>query len=411
MRWFAWILAYLCATCTLGADALRNAAEALDREDYAAAIPHLEEALDGDPANDNARFNLAYAYQSQGDQQNAIRHYRVVAERQPDLLAARQNLAGLLMSGGQFEEAAEHFQAIAGARPGDTQVLRMLAVAYMQASDAGAAARTYRQILEIEPGSPETLLGMAQALDGAGRLTDAVPYYLRAGARDPKLHELLPAIAARLEQSGARQDALELFRRWARFRPNDATVQEELGIRLLEDGNLRAATAALERSVEIAPSGQRHAALAEVYRRAGDADAAHTQLRLAAESAPTDAGVRLRYANSLLQRREFEQAVREYLSACEADAGQRDAWNGLAFAIFQMGNYPAVLRAIEESDKLGPPQAATVYLEALAWDKLQQYEQAQSAYREFVALDPDMQDEVWKAEQRLKTIEKVLSKR
>ena len=56
-------------------------------------------------------------------------------------------------------------------------------------------------------------------------------------------------------------------------------------------------------------------------------------------------------------------------------------------------------------------QAASVYLKALGLDKLQQYEQAQTAYGTFLAMKPDMQDEVWKAEQRLKTIEKVLAKR
>ena len=411
MHRFIGVAVFFCATGTLDADALRQAAEALDRDDYAAAIPHLESALDSDPDNVNARFNLAYAFQFTGDEESAIRHYRLVASQQPDLLPARQNLAALLMHSGRFADAAGEFEAIAEARSGDAEILHLLATAHLKSDDPEAAARAFRRILETDSSSVEAVVGLAQALDAAGRLLDAVPHYLRAAAMDPKLEALLPGIAGRLEESGSGQDAMELYRRYARARPDDAAVQEEIGIRLLEEGNVRSATPALERSVAIEPNAQRHAALAEAYRRSGDSDAARDQLRLAAEAAPGDPGIRVRYANSLLQRKAFEHAAREYLAACEADPGYRDAWSGLAFAMFQLGNFPASLRAIQESEKLGPPKAATVYLKALGWDKLQQYEQAQASYRAFLAMKPDMQDETWKAQQRLKTIEKVLAKR
>lgn len=411
MRRFIGVAVFLCATGSLAADALRQAAEALTRNDYAAAIPHLESALESDPDNTNARFNLAYAFQSIGDDGSAIQHYRLVSAQQPDLLPARQNLAALLMRSGQFADAAQEYGAIAEARPGDPQILSMLATAHREADDPAAAARAYGRMLELDRNSLDTLLGLAQALDAAGHLHEAVPYYLRAAGIDSKLEDLLPGIAERLEDAAHKQDSLELYRRYARSRRDDAAVQEDIGILLLEDGNFRSAALALERAVAIEPTSQRHAALAEAYRRAGTAEAAHDQLRLAAESAPGDSGIRVRYANALLQRREFEHAAREYLAACEADAGHRDAWNGLAFAMFQLGNFPASLRAIQESERLGPPQAASVYLKALGLDKLQQYEQAQTAYGTFLAMKPDMQDEVWKAEQRLKTIEKVLAKR
>lgn len=411
MRRFIGVALFFCATCTLDADALRQAAEAIDRNDYAAAIPLLESALKIDPENVNARFNLAFAFQFTGDDASAVRHYRLVSSQQPDLLPARQNLAALLMRSGRFADAAEEYSAIAEARPGDAQVLHLLATAHLESNDPEAAARAFGRILEIDGASLEAVVGLAQALDAAGRLLDAVPYYLRAASIDPELEELLPGIAGRLEEAGANQDSLELYRRYARARPHNAAVQEEIGIRLLEEDNVRSATPALERSVAIEPNAQRHAALAEAYRRSGDSNAAHEQLRFAAHAGPGDPETRVRYANSLLQRKEFEHAAREYLAACEADPGHRDAWSGLAFAMFQLGNFPASLRAIQESEKLGPSQAATVYLKALGWDRLQQYEQAQASYRAFLALEPDMQDEVWKAEQRLKTIEKVLAKR
>ena len=395
----------------LGADALREAAQALERNDFAGAIPHLEAALEHDPANVNARFNLAYARQATGDAVSAIQHYQVIAEQQPDLMPARQNLATLLMQAGRFADAAQHYEAIAQAQPENRQALQLAASAYSQAGQAEQARAAFRRLLDVDGTSLEATLGLASSLAELGRLHEAVPHYLRAVQMDPSAEDALLEIAKRLEESGFKQDALELYRRYARNRPDNAAVQEEIGVLLLESGNLRAAMPALERAVRLEPRSRRHAALGEAYRQAGKVEAAREQLSLAAKSAPDDAKARLRYANALLQQQDYELASREYVASLEVDPGASDAWNGLAFAMYRLGNFPAALRALKEAEKLGPPLAASVYLRALCQDSLQLYEEAQDSYRAFLALGTDMQEETWKATQRLKTIAKVLEKR
>lgn len=412
VRRFIGVVVLCCAPGTLGgADALRQAAEALEKDNFRAAIPHLEAALEEDPGNTNARFNLAYAYQATGEDDDAINHYRRIAEEQPDLIPARQNLATLLMRAGNHAEAAREFEAVASARPDDFAVRLMLASALRESGDPDASAVAYRQVLDLDESSLDALLGLAGVLEELGRLPEAVAFYLRAAAIDPDLEDALPEIAGRLEQSGARQDAVELYRRFARSHPDNADVQEEVGILLLEDGNFRAAAASLERAVAIAPNATRHAALAEAYRGGGHSDAARKHLHLAVEAAPRDTGVRVRYANALLQQREFEQAAEQYWAVCQADAQARDAWNGLAFAMFQLENYQVSLRALERAEALGEPFPASVYLKALAQDKLQLFELAQASYQAFLAMSSGMSDEEWKAQQRLKTIARVLAKR
>ena len=411
MRRFIAVAALLCGTGVLRADALRNAAEALEKNDYAAAIPHLEAAIEEDPENVNARFNLAYACQATGAEEAAIGHYRRIAEEQPDLIPARHNLAALLMRAGKFAEAATEFSAVAAARPDDPEPRSLAAEAWRMARDWEAAGEAYRRILEQDGVSLETLLGLAEALLESGRVVEAVPYYLQAAAIDREFINSLPGIADRLERAGATHDALELYRRYARERPTDAAVQEEVGLWLLEAGNSRAASEALERAVAIEPTAARHGALAEAYRIQGNIDAARTQLRLATEADPQDAEGRVRYATSLLKQQDYDAAAQEYLAAARAEPGSQDAWNGLALAAFQLGDVPMALRALQESEGLGTPPPASVYLKALTLDRLQLYEQAQAAYRAFLALEPAMADEVWKAEQRLQAIEKVLAKR
>ena len=192
------VAVFLCAAGVLGADALREAAEALQGNDYERAIPHLEEALEEDPSNVNARFNLAYALQSTGDEDSAIRHYRMVAERKPDLAHARQNLATLLMQAGLFAEAAEEYEALELLRPPGLPDLLLLAAAHRGAGDNEAAARSYRRALDVDSSSLDALAGLGNALADSGRLHESVPYYIQAAALDPRFEEALVGIAERL---------------------------------------------------------------------------------------------------------------------------------------------------------------------------------------------------------------------
>ncbi len=400
-----------CTGGVLGADALQQAAEALAEDDYARAIPHLEAALQEDPANSNIRFNLAYAYQSSGDDQAARQHYRRVVSEQPDLLPARLHLAGLLLRAGFHTEAAAEFEACVAARPDDFAAHLALAAAYRGEGNREGAASAYRRALELDGNSLDALLGLAGGLAALGRVREAVPFYLRAAELEPSVAEGLPDIASRLESEGALAEALDLYRRYAQAHPQAAEPYESIGLLLLEGGDHPGAVDALERAVAAEPSANRHAALAEAYRRAGEPEASRRHLRLAAEAAPADAELRVQYANALLQEGEFERADAEYLAASRAQPQARDAWNGMAFARFQLQDYAAALQALQRAAELGPPAPASVYLRALAFDRLGAYEQAQAAYQAFLAADPGMRDEEWKAEQRLKTIAKVLAKR
>ncbi len=394
-----------------GDDALRQAAEAIEQNDFPAAISHLVEALTDDPNNVNARFNLAYAYQATGAESEAIEEYFRIVEQQPDLAPARQNLGTLLMRGQRFGAAARQFAHLASLQPEDTALQLQLADSSLRAGDAETAVSAYRRAVEMGEESLDVLVGFAGALVNTGRLIEAVPVYLRATRIDASVEELLLVVAEKLQAAGLREDAMELYRRYARNRPDDPNIQHQLGLLLLEEGNLRAARAVLERAVASEPTADRHAALAEVFRLEGMKDTATNHLRLAAEAAPENADYGVRYATALLQNRQFKEAVDQYLVACQADPSSQEAWNGLALAAYQLDNFAGALKALQNAESLGPAPPASVYLKAVVSDRLQYYEEAQAAYRAFLELQPAMPDEVWKAEQRLSTLAKVLKKR
>ena len=412
-----WLLPCLLIACALPApadvagDALREAAEALEANDFAAAIPHLEAALAADAENSNARFNLAYAYLQTGDEPSAIEQYGALVEAQPAAAQARRSLAMLLMRNERPAEAVEHWAALAAANPEDFSLRLAWADALDKAGDPAGAVEPYEQAVALDETSVDALLGLGYALARQRRFSEAAAYYLRAAKIDPAVESMTLQLANEMEQRGQQTDALELYRRYARNHPGEAAVQERVGMILLERGRFGQAVEALEKAVAADSSAANRAALAQAYAHAGDAERGVRQLREAVNADPESAALRVRYANGLLALRQFEQAAQQYLAAVERKPDTIDGWNGLAFTMFQLENYPAALKALEQSEKLGARKPASLYLKALAQDKLQLYAEARSSYQKFLAMSPDMEDEVWKAGERVKVIDKVLAKR
>lgn len=411
VRWLIACLPVVFAASVFAADALREAAAALEKKDFAAAVPHLQAALAEDAENANARFNLAYAYLQIGDEARAVEQFQALVAAQPESTQARRNLAMLLMRGGRPGEAAVHWQALAAASPEDFSLHLAWADALDKSGNPAAAVEPYKRAVALDATSADALLGLGYALARQRRFSEAAPYYLRAAALDPAVESMTLQLANEMEQRGLQTDALEIYRRYARNHPGEAAVQERVGLILLERGRFRQAAEALEKAVAADSTAANRAALAEAYAHLGDAQRGVQQLREAVHADPRSAALRVRYANGLLAARQFEQAAQQYLAAVERKPDTLDGWNGLAFTMFQLENYPAALQALEQSAKLGAHKPATLYLKALTQDKLQLYEEARRSYEKFLAMSPDMEDEVWKAGERVKVIDKVLAKR
>jgi tetratricopeptide (TPR) repeat protein len=180
---------------------------------------------------------------------------------------------------------------------------------------------------------------------------------------------------------------------------------------LLEQGRAVDAIPSLEAVTSASPTAANWAALAHAYQQADQPDKALGALGRALEAEPNDADLRIRYATALLKAEQFEQAGGHYLQATKIDPARAEAWNGLAFCFYKVENFPAALNALQEAAKRAEPMPGNLFLRAVVEDKLQLFEQAKISYEAFLARKPELPDEVWKASQRLKTIEKILSKK
>ena len=390
---------------------LEQAVKALEAEDYAQAAPLLEKALAEDAENVELRFNLAFAYSQLQQDDKAIEHYAKVVEQKPNLPQARMNLGMLLLRQNRPAEAVPHLEALAPARPDDFRVQFYLAHALESSGRAEQAIAPYQQAVALDANSADAALGLGRSLARAGRFEEAEASYRRAGQLDPELAGQTLEFAEMLEQSGRKEQALALYLDYLASHTDAIAVKERAGLLLLDQKRFQEAIPLLEAAVAQDASAANQAALAEAYSLSDQPEKALPAWRAAVDADPASAPLRIRYGNALLAAQLFDDAARNYHVALEKDPGLSDGWSGLAFSLYKLENYPAVLAALAELRRRGEEKPAAMFLAAITQDKLQMYTEAKGNYERFLAAGTGLEDEEFQARQRIKVIDKILEKK
>ncbi len=401
------LLAFLAAASD---SAIESAAKALDQEDYAKAAELLEKVVADEPDNHNARFNLAFAYTEIKQLGKAIEHYEIVVEQQPELISARVNLSSLLMQQEEFSLAIPHLGVLAAAQRDDFEVQFFYGHALVRAGQHEEAIGPYQQALTVDPDSADANLELGQSLAKLTRFAEAAKHYRRAIELDPEMAEMILELAELVERDGQILQAVALYQDHLKSRPEAIAVRERAGFLMLELERFAAAIQLFEEAVKQNATAANQAALAEAYSSNSQPDEALSAWQAATVLEPASPELRLRYADSLVLAKRYKEAADEFLAALEHDANLRGAWNGLAFSSYQLDNFKGALRALNESRKRGEEKPATLYLRAIVEDKLEMRSEALASYEAFLASDSGLEDEEWKSEQRIKTLQKILSK-
>ncbi len=411
MRAMSWLVFALLLAAPPVEDALERLSKALDSEDYQTAAPLLEELLEEHPEEANLQFQLAFAYTRLGREAEAVERYRKALELDPSMAPARLNLALVLLKTDRAEAAAGELRALLELRPDDPHGVRLLGHALLRTGQFAEAVPYLEQAVALDP-QPQSHAELGRALMDLKRWDAAAGHLIEAGRLDPELVSMRLELAERVELDGDRDKALGYYQAYAadQTEPEPALL-ERIGFILLDLNRAEEAIAPLKQAVAKSPSSANRAALSQAYSMAKQTELALEQLAQATAAEPGDAALAIRYANALVAQQRYEQAGPHYLRASKLDPQLVDAWNGLAFCLFQVENYPAVLQALDESAKRAPEASANLFLRALAQDKLKLWEEARMTYRAFLGSNPDSEDNIWQAEQRLKLIDRMLEKR
>ena len=404
MRAGAWLLLLFWPATDYEAEGLK----ALDAKQYSQAAQLFTQAVQADPKDYAAHFHLALSYSLLGKDAEAIPEYQKALELKPGLYQAELNLGILLLRDKRAAEAKPHLDAAVQAKPKDFRAQRYLADTLLEAGDFPQAEQHYQLAAEIDAKSAAAELGLGRAQARQKRLADAAGHFRKAAELDPAFNDSLLELAGLYEQNRQPDEAIAIYRNF----PDNVAAQERLGELLIEAKRFSEAIPYLEKAVSRDPSAANHLALATAYRLNQEPQKSVAQLDQAVAADPSSYDLRMMYGRALRDERQFLPAAAQFSAAAQHKPDSKEAWNELAGVLTLAEQYPRALEALDHVRALGQEIPGDYYLRAIILDKLQQYQPALESYQKFLATSEGKNpNEEFKARQRIRIIEHILSKR
>src|SRR5437016_3514851 len=258
----------------------RAAQQALQKNDYAAAVNYATRAANAAPQNPALWFLLGYSARMAGRYQVSLDAYQLGLKLQPSSIQGLSGLAQTYAKAGRQAEAQDTLQKVLAANPKSVTDLQ-LAGELSLSSDAGTALQLLKRAEALQPSARSELL-IARAYQRLNQPQESKQYLDRAQSRAPKDPDVLRAVASFYRDSHQYDVAI-------------ATLQKAVA---LPKG--RTALAELAYTYELA--GKRKEA-ADTYAQAANSFAGDPGLQLSAAQALTNVG-QFDHAEALLKRAE-----------------------------------------------------------------------------------------------------------
>jgi len=411
---------------------IAQAEDAIQKNDFSGAETLLKKAIEKDPKNYQAWFDLGFVFNHLGRIEESIHAYRQAVAAKPEVFETNLNL-GLMLARFNSPEAERFLRAAttlkptghsaddhtpgnqaAGSHAADNRIAEgqaraWLALAHLlENTKPEDAFQAYRKAAELTPKDPEPHLSAGLLHERQKEFSDAEAEYKQVMALDPHLSEAAIGLTNIYMKSGRLGDAEPLLRRLAAEQSNDAGIHLQLGRVLAAEGKKNDAITEIQAGVNLAPGdSEAQHDLADLYASAGKNDLAETAYRTLITAHPKDAELHRGLGQALLLQKKFPEAEQEFLAAVRLKRDWPDVYVDLAFAASENKNYELAIRALNGRALLNaemPP--ICFFLRASAYDHMRDYKQAAVDYHHFLDVaNGKYPDQEWQATHRLIAIE------
>ena len=391
---------------------IAQAEDAIQKNDFAAAETLLNKALDRDPRNYQAWFDLGFVLNRLGHTEDSIHAYRQSVAAKPDVFESNLNL-GLMLARSNNPEAERFLRAATTLKPTDHaeegQARAWLALGHLlEDSKAEEALAAYQHAATLTPKDPEPHLSAGLLRERQKDFPAAETEYKRVLVLDPHSTEAVIGLTNLYMKSGHIEEADPLLRSLAAERPDDAGIHLQLGRVLAAQGKKEDAIPEIQNALKLSPNDpEAQRDLADLYASTGKNDQAETAYRVLITAHPNDPELHRGLGQALLRQKKFPEAQQELLATVRLKRDWTDAYVDLAFAASENKNYELTVRALNGRAQLNTDMPVVCFfLRASAYDHLGDYKQAAVDYHLFLdSANGKYPDQEWQARHRLIAIE------
>ena len=388
---------------------LKQANDAIDKMDFAAALDPLQKYIVQRPDEPYPHFQLGYAYAGLKRNDDAKQEFSRALVLDPKMAAAYLNL-GLVQMDSDPADAADAFGHAAELQPTESRPRFLAGFSLEHAGKLPEAIEQYRAALAVSPNDYEAHFALGRALlrsnDAAGAEEQFRAAIALNGSAAPARLGLGSALTAQKKYDAA-SDALADY---LKLNAQDKAAHFDRALALLNLGRYDDALAELDRSAAGgAPSPDALKMRGEIYMQQKNWKDAEGALKQAVSAAPQDPEPLEWLGHTEIELRNYPAAVRILEQAYSRDPKSVEALRDLSDAFYLNENYGAALDAMDRLAKLETPKPGSWFVRAICYDKLSRKPEAVEAYQKFLDQDGGQHDtQDFQARHRILVLQKEL---
>ncbi len=354
-----------------------------------AAVDTLQSALQNDPDNAVAHYQLGLAFDHQHDAARAEAEWRKAVRLNPDLPEAQSALATVELFRGDAAALLETSQQIIKSQPyaADGFLLKCLAETAMHKFND--AQHDAEEALQRAPQSPAPYVQMGNVQFEQKHYPDAEKYFQQALDKDPSSADGLNGLINTYSVQKQFDKAVAAANAQIAKSPNNSNFYDLLGTALFTGRkDLPGAEAALQKAIDLDKNNtDALEKLGQVQVQEGATDQALALYQQSIKDNPREPRFYILSGVLYESKQSWDQAKAMYRQALSIQPDQPLASNNLAYVMLEQGGNVDVALAMAETARRGMPDSPNA-ADTLGWAYYQKgvYQSAISQFQEALRL-------------------------
>lgn len=362
----------------------------LRQNNASGAVDSLQNALNNDPNNAVAHYQLGLAFAQQHDDDRAQAQWSEAVRLKPDMVEAQRALAEVQLRRGDTDGVLRTAQQLISAQPPVADGFLLRAVVEIDRQKFSEAESDLRKTMDLSPTSPAPYIQLGTVRLLQKQFVEAEQFYRQALDKDQNSAEALRGLMAAYLKDRQVDKALAAANEQIGKSPNNSNFYDLLGTVLFENKkDMKGAEAAFRKAVEIDKNnGSALVKLGQVQIAEGQTNQALATYQQSIKDNPREVTFYNLCAALYESQSEWDKAKAMYQQALNVQADNPIASNGLAYLILQQGGNVDMALAMAQTARRGVPDSPN-FADTLGWAYYQKgvYQSAISLFQEAVRLN------------------------